>query len=70
MDRPAQKEEGRRKSDRHSMGASPSVRGGRIYKVFNHGVDLQLRIMKRLGDMTGAALLENLRIYDSTSTQR
>ena len=30
--------------------------------VFNNGVDPQLRIMERLGDMTAAACSENLRI--------
>ena len=62
MDTPAQKEEGRRKSDGHGMGARPSGGGGGIDTVFNHGVDLQLRIMERLGDMTGAVLLEKIRI--------
>ena len=44
------------------MGARPSGGGGVRDAVFNHGVDSQLRIMERLGDMTGAARLENLRI--------
>ena len=62
VDRPAQKEEGRRKLDGHSMGARPSDGGGKQDAVFNHGIYPQLRIMERLGDMTGAALSENLRI--------
>ena len=42
------------------MGERPSGdRGGR-HALFNHGVDLQPRIMERLGDMTEAARLENL----------
>ena len=36
--------------------------GGGRDAIFNHGIDLQLRIMERLGDMTGMALSENLRI--------
>ena len=43
------------------MGSRPSCRGCGKYAVFNHGVDPQLRIMERLGDMRAAALLENLR---------
>ena len=62
VDRLAQKEEGLRKSDGHNMQASPSGRGGGRYTVFNHGVDPQMRIMEKLGYMTGAARLENLRI--------
>ena len=30
--------------------------------MFNHGIDPQMRIMERLGDMTGAARSENLLI--------
>ena len=60
VDRLAQKEEGLRKSDGHNMRASPSGRGGGRYAVFNHGLDLQLRIMERLGDMTATARSENL----------
>ena len=62
MDRPAQKEEGLRKLDGHGMGARPSGGGGGRDAVFNHGVEMQLGIMERLGDMTGAARSENLRI--------
>ena len=53
VDRPSQKEEGQMKSDRHGMGASPSCRGGGRDAVFYHGLEPQLRIMERLGDMTG-----------------
>ena len=62
VDRPAQKEEGLSKFDRNGMGASPSGRGGRRNAIFNHGTDLQLRIMERLGDMTGSERSENLHI--------
>ena len=61
MDRTAQKEEGHRKLDGHVMGVRPIGGGGGRDAVFNHGVDLQLRIMERLGDMTGVARSENLR---------
>ena len=62
VDRPDQKEEGRCKYERHGMGASPSRGGGGRDAVFNHGLDLQLRIMERHGGMTGVARSENLRI--------
>ena len=62
MDRPAQKEEGRRKPDGQGMGASTSGGGGGRDALFDHGVDPQLRIMERIGDMTGAARSENIRI--------
>ena len=55
VDRPAQKEEGRRKSDGHGIGARPSGGEGGRYGVFNNRVDLQMRIMERLRDMTTAA---------------
>ena len=61
MDRAAQKEEGRQKSDGHGMGERPSGWEGVRDAVFNHGVDPQLRIMERLEDMIGAAKLENFR---------
>ena len=63
VERLAQKEEGLRKSDENIFGARPSGRGGGRNAIFNHGIDPQLRIMERLGDMTGEALLENLRIF-------
>ena len=48
VDRPAQKEEVRRKSDGHGIGARPSGGVGGRDAVFNNGVDLQLQIMERL----------------------
>ena len=62
VDIPAQKEEGRRKSGGNGMVERPSGGGGGLDAVFNHGLDPQLRIMEILGDMTGVARLENLRI--------
>ena len=62
VDQPAQKEEGHRKSDGNSFGGRPSGGGGRCNTIFNHGIDLQLQIMERLGDMTGASRSEKLRI--------
>ena len=49
VDRPAQREEGSQKSDRHGIGAMPNNGGGGRDTAFNNGVDLQLRIMERLG---------------------
>ena len=48
--------------DEHGMGARPSDRGGGRDTLFNYGIDLQLRIMEILGDITGAARSENLLI--------
>ena len=62
VDRPVQKKEGRRKSDRHGIGARPIGRGGGIDVVFDHRVDPQMWIMERLGDMMAVARSENLRI--------
>ena len=62
LDRPEKKEEGRRKSAGHGMVARPSGGGGGRDSVFNHGLDPQVRIMERLGDMTAAARSENLHI--------
>ena len=61
VDWPAPKEEGCRKSDGHGIRARPSGAGGGRDTVFNNGVDPQLLIMERLGDMTAAADSENLR---------
>ena len=44
------------------MGARPSGGGGGRNTIFNHGIDLQLRIMERLGDMTRGTRSENFRI--------
>ena len=60
--RSSQKEEGLRKSDRHGMVERPSGGGGGRDEVFNHRIDPQLRIMERLGYMTGAARSEKLSI--------
>ena len=62
IDRTAQNEEGHQKSDGNGMGAEPSDRGYGRDTLFNHGVDLQLRIMEILVDMTATARSENLRI--------
>ena len=62
VDWPEQKEEGCRKSDGNCIGARPSGGGGGRDTIFNYGIDPQLWIMERLGDMTGAARSENLRI--------
>ena len=70
VDMPAQKEEGHWKSDGHNMGARPSGGGGGREAVFNHGVDPQMRIMDRLGDMTGAARSENLHIPLATDGRK
>ena len=62
MERPAQKEEGRRKSDGNGFGARPGGREDGRDTIFNHGIDPQMRIMERLGDMTVVARSENLLI--------
>ena len=62
VERPAQKEEGRRKLDRNGFGARPSIGGGGRNEIFNHGIDPHLRIMENMGNMTVAARSENLRI--------
>ena len=55
VDITAQKKEGLRKYDGQGIGESPSGGGGGRDAVFNHGVDLQLKIIERLGDMTTTA---------------
>ena len=60
LDPPAPKEEGRQKPNGPGIGARPSSGGGEQEAVFNNAVDLKLRIMERLGEMTAAAYLENL----------
>ena len=62
VDRPAQKEERRRKLDGNGMVERPSGRGGGCDTIFNHIIDPQLRNMEILDDMTGAARSENLHI--------
>ena len=61
VDWPTPNDEGLWKYDRHGIGARPSGRGGGRDAVFNNGVDPQLRIMERLGEMTAAAHSKNLR---------
>ena len=61
VDRPGQKVEGCRKSDRHRIGARPISGGGGRDAVFNHKVDPQLRIIERLRYMMAAARSEKLR---------
>ena len=60
VDWTAPKEEGRWKSDRNGIRSRPSGGGGGRDAVFNNGVDLHLRIMERLGEMTAAERSENL----------
>ena len=60
VDRPAQKEEGSRKSDGCGMRSRPSGGGSGRDAVLNQGVDPQLRIMEILGDMTATARSKNL----------
>ena len=60
VERPAQKGEGRRKSDRNGFGAMPSGGGGRRNTIFNYRIDPQLRIMGNMGNMQVAAHSENL----------
>ena len=59
VEKPAPKEEGRRKLDGNGFGARKSG-GGCI--IFNHGVDPHLQIIESLGSMTLVARLENLRL--------
>ena len=62
VERPAPKEEGRRKSDGNVLGARKSGEGGGGGTVINHGVNPQLRIIENLGSMTLAARSEKLRL--------
>ena len=57
----APKKDGHRKSDGHGIGSRPSCGWGGRDVVFNNGLYPQLWIMERLGDMTPAEYLENLR---------
>ena len=52
---PAQKEEQRRNLDRNGFGARPSDGGVRRDAIFNPGIDPQLHILERLGDMKVSA---------------
>ena len=58
VDRPAQKEEGRRKSDRHGIGASLSGGGDGRGVMFNNRVDPQMRIMEIRRDDSGGTFGE------------
>ena len=60
VERLAQKEEGRRKSDGNGFGARQSGGGGGRNTIFKHGIDPQLRIIENMGNMTLAARSENL----------
>ena len=60
VDRPAQREGVRRKSDGHGIGARLSGVGGGRDAFFNKGVDPQLQIMEILGEMMTAARSEIL----------
>ena len=62
VERPAPKEEGRRKLDGNGFGARQIGGGGGLGTVFNHGVDPQLRIIENMGNMTQADCMENLRL--------
>ena len=61
VDQPTPKEEGQRKSDGNGSGSRMSGGGGGWDSVHNIGVDPQLRIMEKFGDITAAAHSENLR---------
>ena len=60
VERPAPREEGSRKSERKGTGAQQGGRGVVEGTVYNHGVNLQLRISENLGILTQAARTENL----------
>ena len=60
VERPAPREERRRKSEGNGIGAQQGGRGVVEGTVYNHGVDLQLRISENLGIMTQATRTENL----------
>ena len=62
VERPAPKEEGRRKLDGNGFGARQSSGGGGGDKISNHGIYKQLRIIDNLGSIVLAAHLENLRL--------
>ena len=61
MDHPEPKEEGRRKSDEHGIGARPSGGEGGRDEVFKNRVYLKLWIMEKLVEVTAAACSDNLR---------
>ena len=58
VERPAPREEGRRKSE------------GNGNRARNHGVDLQLRIREKLGILTNFARSENLRLPVGTNGRK
>ena len=55
VDQPTPEEEGQRKSDGNGSGYRMSGGGGGWDSVHNIGVDPQLRIMEKLGDIMAAA---------------
>ena len=61
-ERPAPREEGRRKSEGNRIGSRQGGRGVGEGTIFNHGVDPQLQISENLGLITQAAHPENLRL--------
>ena len=60
VERAAQKEKGRRKSDGNGFGARQNGGRGGSNAIFDHGIDLKLRIIENMGNMTLAARSENL----------
>ena len=61
VDQPTPEEEGQRKSDGNGSGYRMSGGGGGWDSVHNIGVDPQLRIMEKLGEITAAARSDNIR---------
>ena len=58
VERPAKKEEGRKKSDGNGFGARQSGGGGGSDAIFNHRIDPQLRIIYNLGNITLEAAVD------------
>ena len=70
LDRPAPKEEVCQKSGVHGIGSGPISEGGVRYLVLNNRVDLQLRIVEILREMTTAARSENLHCFLATDGRK